>query len=819
MIQLRCKFVSVLEDEGDYAMKKHLTCRIVALLVALLSIFSLAACQINGAQPLVVAQGEFSENFSPYYAMSVADANVMELTQINMLTTDRLGGIVYDAIDGATVPYNGTDYTYTGPCNISVDYDEAKDIATYTIGLKPGVHFSDGVEATADDIIFTYYVYADPSYVGPITLSSYHIIGLENYQTQTSDEVFTKYQTMAEAMQAAGDMHVWAASDAWTEAQQSDYWALVKSAWMQDLQDIVDLCAASYPDYIKDLGKTQEELAANDGLKVALGMYAWTFAAPGEGGALVGAYTGKSWDLTTTYPTLDDLYAEAYAKYAGDAAAFYATEAADPAATSTVSQAQADFVAAEAAKDPAAANGVPNIAGIQKIDNYTVTVQTEGYEAPAIYTICGLPITPMHYYGDAAQYNYEQNQFGHPFGDLSLMQAKTTQPMGAGPYQFVKYENRVCYFTANENYYKGKPTTRQVQFKETADSEIVSGLVSGAVDIGDLNSSKSSFEEIMGYNANHEISGDVIQTAKADFLGYGYIGISAANVLVGTDPASEQSRDLRKAIATVLAVYRETAVDSYFGEAASVIDYPISNTSWAAPQKTDEGYRAAFSRDVNGNDIYTPGMTADERYAAALHAAIGFFQAAGYPYDEATGQLTAAPEGAKLVYEAQIAANGVGDHPSLAVLTDATAALSSIGFTLKINDLSDAALLTDMLNAGTAEIWCAGWQATIDPDLYQTYHSSGIVGRGGSDSNYYNIDDATLDGLIVDARKSDDQAYRRMIYRQCLDRIADWAVELPVYQRQNCTVFSAKRLDTSTITPDITTFWGWTKQIESIRMK
>ncbi len=800
-------------------MKKNLTARILALVLALACLFAVSACQTAGARPLVVAEGEFSENFSPYYAISAADANVMELTQLNMLTTDRLGGIVYDAIEGETVPYNGTDYTYTGPCTIQVDYDEAKDITTYTIQLKKGIRFSDGVEATADDIIFTYYVYADPSYVGTTTLSSYHIIGLDNYQTQTAKAAYETYETMAAAIQAAGADHVWSAADAWTEQQQTAYWAQVKRAWTQDLQDIVDLCVGSYSDYIADIGKTKDELAANDGLKVALAMYAWSFAAPGDSGALVGGYTGKSWDLATIYPTLDDLYAEAYAKYAGDAAAFYGVEAADPTAPSTVTQAQTDFVSSEAANDPAMQGGVPNIEGIKKIDQYTVSVQTEGYEAPAVYTICGLPITPMHYYGDTAQYDYEKNQFGHAFGDLSLMQAKTTLPMGAGPYRLIKYENRVCYLEANENYYNGAPLTKSLQMKETADSEIVAGLVSGTVDIGDLNSSKSSFEEVMGYNKNDAMSGDVIDAAKADFLGYGYIGINAALVQVGSDPASAQSRDLRKAIATLLAVYRETAVDSYFGEAASVIDYPISNTSWAAPQKTDEGYRTAFSQDVDGNDLYTASMTADEKYAAALQAAIGFFKAAGYTFDEASGKLTAAPEGAKLGYEAIIAANGVGDHPSLAVLTDAAAALSSIGFTLKINDLSDSAILTDMLNAGTAEIWCAAWQATIDPDLYQAYHSSGIAGRGGSDSNYYNIDDATLDELIVDARKSDDQAYRKTVYRQCLDRIADWAVEIPAYQRQNCTVFSAKRIDLDTITPDITTFWGWTKGIETIKMK
>ena len=99
----------------------------------------------------------------------------------------------------------------------------------------------------------------------------------------------------------------------------------------------------------------------------------------------------------------------------------------------------------------------------------------------------------------------------------------------------------------------------------------------------------------------------------------------------------------------------------------------------------------------------------------------------------------------------------------------------------------------DMLDASSQDIWCAAWQATIDPDMYQVYHSSGIVGRGGSDSNHYHIDDPTLDQLIVDARKSDDQSYRKAIYRQALDLIADWAVEIPAYQRQNSTVFSAER--------------------------
>jgi peptide/nickel transport system substrate-binding protein len=767
----------------------------------------------------VVAEGEFSEKFSPFFADTVYDVNVMEMTQIIMLTTDRVGGIVYNAIEGETISYNGTDYTYTGPCDISVSYDEAADVTTYTAKLKEGILFSDGVEATADDIIFTYYAFADPSYVGSTTLSSYNIIGLKNYQTQTSDDVYTKYFDMSSAIQAAGDTHVWAATDTWTQEQQDFYWAAVKSAWVIDVQDIINYCVANYASYVVDLGKTEEDLAANDDLKIAFGMYAWGFAAPGDGGTLVGGTTGTSWDLVTTFPTIEDYYAEAYAKHAGDAAVFYSVEAVDPAATSTVADAQAAFISAQAATDPEMTGGIPNIEGIKKIDQYTVEIKTKGYEAPAVYALFGGYITPMHYYGDAAQYDYEKNMFGHPFGDLSLVQAKTTQPMGAGPYKFVKYENRICYFEANESYFKGEPVTKFVQFKETIDSEIVAGIVAGTVDAGDMNGSKSNYEEVAGYNANGEIAGDVIHTTKVDNLGYGYIGFNADTVLVGTDPDSAASKALRKAIATVLSVYRDAAYDSYYGEAASVINYPISNTSWAAPQATDEGYKVAFATDVDGKDIYTSAMNADEKYAAAIQAAVGYFVAAGFTYDETTKMLTAAPAGAKLSYEVVVGGDGIGDHPSFAVLTDASAALATIGLELKINDLTDTSVLWDMLDAGSQELWCAAWQATIDPDMYQVYHSSGIIGRGGSDSNHYHIDDATLDQLIVDARKSDDQAYRKAIYRQALDVVADWAVEVPAYQRQNSTVFSAGRIKIDSITPDITTFWSWLKEIEKVAMQ
>ena len=90
---------------------------------------------------------------------------------------------------------------------------------------------------------------------------------------------------------------------------------------------------------------------------------------------------------------------------------------------------------------------------------------------------------------------------------------------------------------------------------------------------------------------------------------------------------------------------------------------------------------------------------------------------------------------------------------------------------MKINDPSDANVLWDAIDANTHEMWAAAWQSTIDPDMYQVYHSSNAVGRGGTDSNNYNIVDSELDKLIIDARQSADQAFRKATYKRALDVI------------------------------------------------
>lgn len=799
--------------------------KIASLVLAACMLLGLAGTALAEAQreanTLVIGYTEFNEKFSPFFAESAFDSDVANIfTGTPLMVTDRVGGIVYNAIEGETIPYNGNDHTYYGVADLSVVRDEAADTTVYTAKLRDDVKFSDGVSLTADDLIFTYYVLLDPSYIGSITLNSYDIVGLKAYQTQTPEDIYAKYDALSKAIYAAGAAHEWAESDGWTKAQQDAFWAGLADAWTSDVQAIINFVVANYnvDDYAAMIESTPADIAANPGLGNAFGMMLWGFANY-DAGVLTAPTTGLSWKLAEgQYPTLEECYQEVSAKYAGDPDAFFSTEMTDVEGTSTLATTQAAFVQEQAKTEPEAAAGVPNIAGIKKIDDYTVSVTLKGFSAPAVYQVFGITVAPMHYYGDAAQYDYANNKFGFPFGDLSMVQAKTTQPLGYGPYKFIKYENKIVYLEANELYWKGAPKIQYIQLKETLDADKTSGVLTGTLDVSDPSFNKETIATIKDANGG-ELNGDKLFTSTVNNLGYGYIGVTATNVAVGGDAGSDASKDLRRALFTALALYRDVVIDSYYGEIASVINYPISNTSWAAPQKTDADYKVAFSTDVDGNDIYTSDMTMEQKEAAAQAAIIGFLKAAGYTFDDATGKFTAAPEGALMEYEVIIGGGGTGDHPSFGILTDAKALLEKVGITLTINDVSDFSVLLEKVKSASAQLFCMAWQVTVDPDMYQVYHSSNVLGAGGTDSNQYMIADPELDQLIMDARNSADQSYRKAIYKAALDEIIEWAVELPVYQRQNAVIFSAERVNLDTLTKDITTYWSFALDIETLELK
>lgn len=756
---------------------------------------------------LVVGYAPFSSKFSPFFAETGYDQDASDFTQLGVFGVDRVGSPVLNGIEGETRSYNGTDYTYYGASDVTVTENDDGTV-DYDIKLREDLVFSDGEPVTIDDVIFSLYVLCDPTYDGASTVYAAPIVGLEEYRSGMD--------TRGKAIYAAGEDN--ANFDLWTEEQQTAFWDYYNNNALSDFgQAIVDYCVSNYLAAYAEAatGFTAEEISGDEGLQVVFGMAMWNFGSVGEDGKFVTA-AGAEFDLAGgERPAITD-YADALAATYGDDIA--GMEEAEAPSGQTLVNLTIAALGDEYAAGVEVGDSAANIAGIVKTGDYSLRVTTSSYDATTIYHL-SLAIAPMHYYGDASKYDYENNKFGFDKGDLSTVRAKISQPMGAGPYKFIKYENGVITYEANENYYLGEPKIKYLNLKEVQEADKLNGVVTGAIDITDPSFSKDAANAISDANGG-ELNGDVITVDTVDNLGYGYIGIAAENVNVGGVTDSEESKNLRKALATILSVYRDVAIDSYYGDAAEVINYPISSTSWAAPQTTDDGYQVAFSVDVDGNPIYTSDMSAEDKYAAAKQAALGFLEAAGYTIED--GKAVAAPEGASLEYELQIPADGAGDHPSFMICTLAKEALAEIGITLIVNDLANSSDLWTNLDACTVDMWAAAWGATVDPDMYQIYHSTNITGpnapSGSTGSNNYHITDATLDELIMDARVSPDQTYRKAMYKECLDIILDWAVEVPIYQRQNCVIFSTERVNMDTVTPDITTFYGWMAEIENMEL-
>ena len=755
--------------------------KLLAFALALVMVFCLgsAALAADEDTPLVVGYSPFNSKFSPFFSETAYDMEAMDLTQVALLPSDRTGAVLLNSMEGETVEYNGTPYTYYGPANCVITENEDGTVY-YDFTLRDDLVFSDGEPLTVDDVIFSMYVLCDPTYDGSSTLYAQPIEGMEEYRSGMD----TLLNLIFSAGRENDDFSIF------SEEQQNAFWEKYDAATAALAEEIVA--------YLVDNGYNEE-------------------------GDIIGA--AANWGFGIEEDSIEAFAAALEEAYGSDVANMINTEAAGSSVDDLFPGLE-EFSAAGVETGESASS----ISGIQKIDDYNLRVVLTKVDATAIYQFT-LYIAPMHYYGDPALYDYDNNSFGFPKGDLSSVRAKTTQPLGAGPYKFIQFENGVINYEANESYFKGAPKTKYLNLQQcTSDDDKLNGVVTGTIDITDPSYSTDTVEAIKAANGGDDVNGDVIITNTVDNLGYGYIGINAYTTNVGGEPDSDASKALRKAFGTIFSVYRDVAIDSYYGERASVINYPISNTSWAAPRPADDGYKVAFSTDVDGNDIYTSEMTAEEKYDAALQAALGYFEAAGYTVED--GMLTAAPEGASLEYTFWIPGDGTGDHPAFMIVNEASKALATIGLNLIIKDLSNSSDLWDALDALEVNMWAAAWGATVDPDMYQIYYSD--VANGPTDaagknpyggpeqggSNYeYCIADADLDQLILDARSSTDQEYRKAMYKACLDIIIDWAVEIPTYQRQNAIIFSNERVDIDTVTPDITTFYGWMREIENTVLK
>ena len=709
--------------------------------------------------PLVIGCQKLSKNFNPFSVKTEDDKRVVDLTQANLVINDRAGEFIYNGIDGEVRQYNGKDYTYYGMADIDVKYRPKKDRTVYTITLRDDLLFSDGEPVTIDDVIFTLYAYCDNDYNGSVTFKNSNIVGLLNYQVNND---------IAEKI---------------SDKKVKKYISENKSELDKQIKKEIksgDISKSDKKNYYKALereARKQIALSEKKGSKVK------------------------------------------------------------------------------------------KIRGIKKIDNYKLRIVTYGHNKDLLYSL-KIPVCPLHYYGDVSKYDYEKGKFGFKRGDISTLCANKTSPVGAGPYRFVKYEKGIVYYTSNELYYNGCPKIAFVQYKEMSailkntrknipeetqgptedtgngiDTEETTGpaedagtgkdteetpeptpipedavnhvpevteIVEGTVDVMETTLDSEALRWVAAANSNGKISGSTISTRFNSDQKYEYVGINSDKVNVAGKTDDKKSKMLRRALATVINVNKEKALE-YYGDAANLIEYPYPSESWLYPDESDEEYKKAFTTDINGEEIYDEDTEYEDRVEAVKKASLEYLQSAGYEVEG--DKVIKAPEGASLKYS--ILVRGGTSNPIYKVIESSANMLEEMGIKLKIVSVDSEAKFNRIIKSGKYQLWCG----TCDTSFLGGVNGYDINHRYGIKDNLFGINDSLVSRITFKARCAIKDEGKKKLYRKSFDLIDDWAVEIPVFEAQTATLYSAKRISMSDMTKNTSAYYSWLDEIQNITMK
>ncbi len=526
----------------------------------------------------------------PFLLTDETDTTANELVMVSLLDTDRNGYIVKKGIEGEEISYNDTEYTYNGIASVEI-YG-----SRLVFTLNEDVYFSDGVNLTADDVIFTMYVLADPSYDGESNFGNLPIVGLPDYRGYMQP----KWQCIM--IDLAEDCN----SNVYTDEEKNKFILAFEEAGLIFTQEIVNGCIENFADEYCEavLGTDVDTLLLNEGLQVAFAQYFWDYSTGfGEDGIWYDS-AGNSYDLQENFPTINDFWQLIFSKYgydSSDEGINYEKMGELDFSEILLSVIKEKYPGLLAATDDAEA--MPYIAGIKKTGMYSFEVRLAEVTPDTLKEFC-FYVAPLHHYGSREDYKYSENRFGFTKGDISTVRTKSAEPLGAGAYKFMGTdENGDMLFERNTLFYKGCPKIENAVLTYSEDFDI----------------KYKTYEGEGAHSENH---------IDAETNTYVYIGINAEAVSVGGDAFSQESLSLRNAFKTAFSAYREIAVSQWENEGAKVFD---------------DG--SVWSSDIEA-------VTRNARIEV-----INYLKSAGFVWDGETEKFTEAPVGADMTYEVMICGN------------------------------------------------------------------------------------------------------------------------------------------------------------------
>ena len=834
--------------------KKITTIVLIAAMVMLMTTM-LAACNETTqsydpeTRPFAMSISTPDGVFNPFFSTSAYDSSIVGMTQIGMLNTDSKGNITY----GDNEPTVTKDYI------VKETEEGGKKYTTYEFLIKNGIKFSDGHDLTIKDVLFNLYVYLDPSYTGSATVYSTDIVGLKNYRQQqfvTSDSSAFEEQFVSDAnvridelieyvtFKYTGTKEDERPSDRWTDEEKAQFekdFKYVAETFQKELT--TDWNSVDIETYKKDNDFTDawQVFMLNDG-----GMNELLLEDPENPGR---KYKDENGNYKLDKAAADEFYNDSILPYVEasslsreDAIREYCISSVFTAYFKTTADGQLDITktsasnfetivkywqtastvldqfTAEAKSDyfKGSTKVVPNIEGIttHKVTNFNskdlgaehdvLSIKINDVDPKAIYNFSFM-VAPMHYYSGTwrgkdyvAAFN-GTTEFGLEFGEIQFMNEvinasnKVGLPVGAGTYKASNASGSGAvtsdtFFNNNMVYYERNPyfetlgsgisnaKIKYVRYKVVESDQIINALTNGDIDFGEPSATQPNIQAVNNAGLGH------VEIATS---GYGYVGLNPRFV-----PNINVRRAIIKAMNTSLITQ-----NYYQGGLAEIIYRPMSKTNWAYPKdatiyKQDD---ITYAYDSTGQEIKQ------------------LVEDAGYVFNGTCYEKNIDGFGVDTLNYKLTIAGGSTDHPAYSMFLNAARILNSVGFDVKV--VTSQTALSD-LSAGKLAIWAAAWSSTIDPDMYQVYH---MDSQASSTSNWgykqikagknteayaeeYRII-TELSDLIDQGRSTTNQNERKGIYALALDKVMEFAVEMPTYQRNDMSAYNKNVLDEGTMTP------------------
>lgn len=813
--------------------------------------------------------------FNPYFSSSAYDSQIVGLTQIGMLNTDKKGNIVCGEDEPTVVK------AYT--------VKEDGDYTNYEFLIKNGIKFSDGKPLTINDVLFNLYVYLDPAYTGSSTIYSTDIVGLKSYrqqQPQPGDETEFERSFADAAKKRINDLVSYvkfyghsSPDDKGTEPAESALPQLQK-----DFQTVADKFLEELTSDWNaiDMTSYKENNDFTDKWQVFLlndGGYSDLLRKESEGSNKI--YKDKDGnfklDATASQKIYDEDLKEEVEKLTKtgmnkEAAeqqvciksvfeAFFPKNSDGKCDVSKTTASQfesvvtnwgtagtiSDLFAAEAKSEHFASSDkiVPSISGIttKKVTSFdgvsasdmngeeydVLCIKINGVDPKAIYNF-SFTVSPMHYYstnggyinkkGEAHKYIDEfdgKTNFGLEFGDSDFMNTvinapeKVGLPLGAGSYMASNETGDQKTVSADTFFDKNMVYYERNPYFETVGKNLSNAKIKY------LKYKVVETDQIIGALINGDIDFGEPNATQENKTALQKAGLQSVQTMtsgygyVGINPRFVPNINVRRAI--MKSFDTSIIVNNYYkGGLASIITRPMSKASWAYPEDA-----TVYVDEEKGLDY---------RYDSTGAEIEALVKDAGYTKNgEGVYEKTIPGFGIDTLNYKFTIAGGSTDHPAYSMFLSAMKLLNEHGFAVQV--VTSQTALSD-LSTGKLAVWAAAWSSTVDPDMYQVYHKDS---KASSTNNWgYSYIKGTLrtsvyqtewqlvqdlSDLIDQGRETTKQDERTEIYAQALDKIMELAVEFPTYQRNDLAAFRGEILkrDSMTKESDLTPYNGLLSRI------